>query len=505
MWATAYKVDGFRFDLMGHHMVANILKARDTLHALTAGRDGVDGAKIYLYGEGWDFGEVADNARGPNATQLNMAGSGIGTFNDRLRDAARGGGPFGDPQAQGFIDGLFSASNGAAQGSPEAQKALLLQYSDLIRLGLAGNLRDYRLIDRTGAERTGAQIAYNGQPAGYTLAPLENVVYVAAHDNETLFDAIQLKAPASAPLADRARMAGLGLSLVALSQGAPFFHAGDELLRSKSLDRNSYNSGDWFNRLDWTYRTNNWGVGLPPEGENRDRWPIARPLLADAALKPTRAEIASSLARFEELLRIRKSSRLFRLETADQIERQLTFFNTGPDQIPGLIMMRLTGAGPDSADAYGQIFVLFNATSQEVGYTNEALKGLDLALHPVQAASSDPAMKAAVYWPHLGMFCVPAYSTAVFVGAAPAQAPAQPMAAPQPAAASAPTAAATSAPAAAPAATTTSAVPTVASAPAAAPATTGAGANGMPGGLIAVIAAIAAVLAGALIYFRRRG
>ena len=50
----------------------------------------------------------------------------------------------------------------------------------------------------------------------------------------------------------------------ALGQGIPFFHAGDELLRSKSLDRNSYNSGDWFNKLDFTYQSNNWGVGLPP-------------------------------------------------------------------------------------------------------------------------------------------------------------------------------------------------------------------------------------------------
>jgi len=41
---------------------------------------------------GWNFGEVADNARGENATQLNLAGTGIGTFSDRLRDAVRGGG-----------------------------------------------------------------------------------------------------------------------------------------------------------------------------------------------------------------------------------------------------------------------------------------------------------------------------------------------------------------------------------------------------------------------------
>src|ERR1041384_4570348 len=90
-WARAYKVDGFRFDLMGHHMVANMIAVRDALPALTPARDGVDGSKIYLYGEGWNFGEVANNARGRNATQANMAGTGIGTFNDRLRDGGRGG------------------------------------------------------------------------------------------------------------------------------------------------------------------------------------------------------------------------------------------------------------------------------------------------------------------------------------------------------------------------------------------------------------------------------
>ena len=68
----------------------------------------MDGKSIYVYGEGWNFGEVADNARGVNATQLNMAGTGIGIFNDRLRDAVRGGGPFdgGAPANQGFVTGL---------------------------------------------------------------------------------------------------------------------------------------------------------------------------------------------------------------------------------------------------------------------------------------------------------------------------------------------------------------------------------------------------------------
>ena len=93
-WARDYKVDGFRFDLMGHHSKANMLAVRAALDELTLAEDGVDGSKIYLYGEGWNFGEVANDARFVQATQLNMDGTGIGTFNDRLRDAVRGGGPF---------------------------------------------------------------------------------------------------------------------------------------------------------------------------------------------------------------------------------------------------------------------------------------------------------------------------------------------------------------------------------------------------------------------------
>ncbi|WP_241780275.1 DUF3372 domain-containing protein, partial [Streptomyces wadayamensis] len=101
-WAKQYKVDGFRFDLMGHHPKANMVAVRKALDALTPARDGVDGKRIILYGEGWTFGEVADDARFVQAGQANMAGTGIATFSDRARDAVRGGGPFDeDPGVQG--------------------------------------------------------------------------------------------------------------------------------------------------------------------------------------------------------------------------------------------------------------------------------------------------------------------------------------------------------------------------------------------------------------------
>ncbi|HMA36047.1 MAG TPA: pullulanase-type alpha-1,6-glucosidase, partial [Chloroflexia bacterium] len=419
-WARAYKVDGFRFDLMGHHMVANMVKLRDALQALTLAKDGVDGSKIYLYGEGWNFGEVADNKRGVNATQINLAGTGIGTFNDRIRDAARGGGPFNGPQEQGFIDGLATAPNGTDQGTAVTQTHKLLQYMDWIRVGLAGNLKEYPLVDHTGQTVTGAQVDYNGQPAGYTAAPQEDVNYVEAHDNETLWDAIAYKAPVTTSLADRVRMQNLGVDLVSLGQGIPFFHAGVDMLRSKSLDGNSYNSGDWFNRLDFSYTSNNWGVGLPPKENGDTNWPIMRPLLANPALKPAKADILGAVAHFQEMLRIRKSSKLFRLETAAAVKDRVRFLNTGPTQVPGLIVMSLADLPAARVDpVYGWIVVVFNATATTQRFADPVFAGADLVLHPIQRASADPVVRSARFNAATRTLTVPARTTAVFVSAKP--------------------------------------------------------------------------------------
>jgi pullulanase len=413
-WARAYKVDGFRFDIMGFHMKRNMVKLRQALDALTPAADGVDGRKVYVYGEGWNFGEVANNAQGVNATQANMAGTGIGTFNDRIRDGARGGGPFSGKQEQGFLTGLFYDPNSTDQGSTADQQARLLQREDWIRVGLAGNLASYPFVDRFGRLGTADQIDYNGQHAGYTADPQEVINYVDAHDDETLFDAIQLKAAASASVADRVRMQDLGMSLVTLGQGIPFVHAGIDMLRSKSLDRNSYNSGDWFNRLDFTYASDNWGVGLPPARDNQSNWGIMSPLLGDPALKPGPADIQAAVDHFREVLQIRKSSKLFRMRTADDVIRRLKFYNTGPGQLPGLIVMALSDADGSVDRRHDQIVVLFNATRQPQTFTVAHLAGRRFQLHPVQRSSHDPVVRTASYDRATGTFSVPARTAAVF-------------------------------------------------------------------------------------------
>jgi len=414
-WTKEYKVDGYRFDLMGHHMKDNMLHLREALDGLTLEEDGVAGDEVYVYGEGWDFGEVAENALGINATQKNLAGTGIGTFNDRLRDAARGGNPFGGLQEQGFINGLYTNPNEVDLRSPEVQKSTLLEFSDIIRISLAGNLADYSLISGTGETVTGADVLYNGSPgSGYTSDPQENIVYVSAHDNETLFDAIQYKAPLSATVADRVRMQNMGISLVSLSQGIPFFHAGSELLRSKDMDRDSYDSGDWFNRLDFTYQSNNWGTGLPIADKNSANWDIMAPLLANPDLKPASEDIQAALAHFTEMLSIRSSSPLFRLQTADEIQARVKFHNTGPDQIPGMIVMSIDDRVGENLDAsVDYIIVVFNATNE----TQSVVLGEDfaepLALNPIQVNSADSVVRQSAA--NNGNLSVPAMTAAVFV------------------------------------------------------------------------------------------
>jgi pullulanase len=406
-----YKIDGFRFDLMSFTFISNLKAIQQALSALTLAKDGIDGPKIYIYGEGWSFGETANSALGVNAQQLNLYGTGFGSFNDRIRDGIRG---TGTEQSQGYANGLFTdSSTYTIQNlSPSVQKTNLTHISDWIRIGLTGNLRDYSFTDSTGATITGSKLDYNGSPAGYTATPVEDINYASVHDDQILFDQIQIKSSASDTSATRARRQVLASSLVELGQGIPFFAGGDDLLRSKDMDTNSYNSGDWFNKIDWTGRGNNWGIGLPVASQNSAQWTFMQPLLANGALKPTSEDILSTADAFQEFLQIRNSSPLFRLATAPQIQQQLTFLNTGAAQVPGLIVMELkTPAGAPAS----HILVIFNGTMTEQDFTSPALVGLSLKLHPIQRKSADPIVRTSTFNAKKGLATVPALTTAVFV------------------------------------------------------------------------------------------
>ena len=87
--------------------------------------------------------------------------------------------------------------------------------------------------------------------------------YVSKHDNETLWVKLQFELSFAMTNEQKVRAQNVSQSIVLLSQGIPFLQMGGGFLRSKSLDRNTYDAGDWFNFVDFTKNSNNWNIGLP--------------------------------------------------------------------------------------------------------------------------------------------------------------------------------------------------------------------------------------------------
>ena len=403
-WARDYRIDSFRFDLMGH-------QPRDAMVELKARLARELGRDIPLIGEGWNFGEVADGARFVQASQRSLNGTGIGTFSDRARDALRGR---GGPHEQGWLNGLVYDPHPAA---PPRNRDDLLRAADMARVGLAGSIRDVVQHTRDGLHLPLAQIPYGDQPAGYVSEPAEVVNYVENHDNHTLFDHHVTRLPPHVSPMDRARVQVLGMATTALSQGIAYFHAGTELLRSKSMDGNSFDSGDWFNRLDWTGLDNGFGSGLPPREGNAELWPIVRPMLADASIKPGPAEIAYARNALLDVLRIRSSSTLWRMRSAQQVRERLVFHNTGPEQVATVLAWELRGQGMAGA-RYGRVVAFISADTARRDLVVSALAGLSLQLHPVHrdpGAADDRVAKQAHYEPSSGRFALPPRSVVVFV------------------------------------------------------------------------------------------
>ncbi len=408
-WARDYKIDAFRFDLMGHHPKDQMVQALAAVKQVNP--------EMYFYGEGWNFGEVQDDKRFVQATQKHLAGTGIGSFSDRLRDAVRGGSPFdgGDTirKTQGFGNGALVDAN----EMDGVDRATALHQADLVRLGMAGNLKDFILTDKDGMPKKGSDIDYNGQPAGYAQDPTEIQNYVDKHDNQTLFDNLIYKAPQGA---DLVRMQGVSLATAMLGQGIPFTHAGVELLRSKSMERDSYDSGDWYNRVDYTLADNNFDKGLPRKDKDGDNYPLIEKVLGKH-VKPSGADMATMVGFYQELAELRQSSRLLRLGSGAEVIKRVDFRNTGPDQEPGLIVMTVddgVNAGADLDPAIDGLVVMINATNAPQSISDfrdgndQPIDLTSLQLSPAHHGGESIARDAAV---NGGTLTLGAWSAAVFV------------------------------------------------------------------------------------------
>jgi pullulanase len=384
-WAEHYKVDGFRFDQSGYMPKSVLVNAYEAVKAVDPDN--------YFYAEAWTPGDGSSGDRiAERAVQEALAGTGIGTFNDRIRNPL---------QQMALING----------GNVDA-----------IRAGLAGNLKDFKLKTKSGA-------VINASTVGaYNLDPQEAINYVEKHDNETLWDWMHRPGavPADMSIANRTRVSSLTLSVPVLSQGVPFVQMGTELLRSKSMSPNSYNAGDWFNKVDFTKQTNNWGVGLPPELRDGITDDYVKGVFANPQTKPEPSHIEQASAVFTEFLRIASGSPLFSLQTAEQVIDRVGFHDGGKTQVPGLIVMSIddgvgTVAGTESTaradldSAVDAIVVVINATATTQSPTVKTAAGF--TLHHIQQNSADAVVKTASFAAEGddGVFTVPAYTTAVFV------------------------------------------------------------------------------------------
>ncbi len=208
-WLEEYRVDGFRFDLMALHDLETMQAIEQAVHEKAP--------KTLLYGEGWTGGTSALKAnRQTSQTNLKYlsatqgAAGGIAVFNDVIRDGLKGS-VFGRTD-RGYISGAVNKTTAAR-----------------VVFGL------------TGASSSGA--AWKAQDAMV-------VNYMSSHDNHTLWDKLALSNPDASDAA-RASMVRLGAGAVMLSQGMVFFLAGEEMLRTKLGEENSYKSPDSVNHLDW--------------------------------------------------------------------------------------------------------------------------------------------------------------------------------------------------------------------------------------------------------------
>lgn len=279
-WVEEYHIDGFRFDLMGLHDIDTMIEIEKQLHNMDR--------SILIYGEPW-IGGTSGLEESKRFGKGSQAGNNIAVFNDNIRDAVKG-------STRGS-DGGFIADN------PCGSSKL-----DLLR-GITG------------------EINYSEKLRGFAVNPGETINYCSCHDDLCLWDKIINSNPEAAE-SDIIKMHLLANTIVLTSQGIPFMHGGDELLRTKHGVENSYCSGDHINMIDW---------------ERKSRYPDV-------------------FQYYKGLIKLRKSHPAFRIPDAESVCTHLEFIETGYEDVVAFLLKNHA-----NGDSWKDIAVIFNASREEKG------------------------------------------------------------------------------------------------------------------------------------------
>jgi pullulanase len=324
-WATEYKMDGFRFDLMGLIDISTMNKIRTQLNNIDP--------TIIMLGEGWDMGTLPQQIR---ATQTNSSKiPGIGTFNAIIRDGMKGG--VWDENAIGWASGRYgdfaSVQSGIVANAPFP--------------GLAG--------------------AWIGG-----IEPGQTINYVESHDNTTLADRLRKSMGMKVPMTTIAKVSKLATGMLFVSQGVPFIHAGQEFLRTKNFNHNSYNSTDAVNSLKWNQRIT----------------------------------YASNVSYLKGLLSLRKAHKAFRIPEAQKILDNLEFLDGTFGQIGYKINGKAVG------DSWSSIVVLANSNPSKTA-SFDVPKGTYKLVVDANTAGTKTLKTIVVKGKYTGKITVPALSMMV--------------------------------------------------------------------------------------------
>ena len=262
-WYNEYRVDGFRFDLMGCHDI-------ETMNAIRAELDKLD-PSILIYGEGWSAGECAlpTEQLGVKANVTKMPG--IAAFSDEMRDAMRG--PFSDDTVSGWLGRLNTGKQGQQPGHVEVES---------LKFGIVGGISHPQVNMKN--------VNYSKKP--WALEPTQMIAYVSCHDDMCLVDRLKASIPKLSQ-EELIRLDLLAQTAVFTSQGVPFMLSGEELLRTKNGVHNSFESPDSINQLDWS---------------NKERFPQV-------------------FKYYSDLITLRRNHPAFRLGDANLVRKHLEFLD----------------------------------------------------------------------------------------------------------------------------------------------------------------------------------